>query len=215
VVHAVTSGRQQTAQQPPRDEVDYRRFPARTVKAATRWFRQHDAGRGPWWFSCTGDGRFDLDPPDGTCYLADTAAATVRERIGPDLAAHRLIAASLLTGRVISALTLDTDRRAGDLDSNRASDRYGVTGELLTMTPYDVPRAWARVLHRAGFDAIKGRLRFSLSRTRGLSLFGPAGARDDWAVDNLPVDALTVARRMNLVLALPPDNEQLTIINPP
>jgi hypothetical protein len=108
-----------------------------------------------------------------------------------------------------------TDRRAADLDSNVASDRYAVTGELLTMTPYDIPRDWARVLHRAGFEAIKGRLRFSLRGTRGLSLFGAAGARDDWAVDERPVDAVGVARRMNLVLALPPDNEQLTIVNPP
>lgn len=210
----MTAGRQHTAQQPPHEPADYRRFPVRTVKAGARWFRQHDASRSPWWFSSTGDGRFDLDPPDGTCYFADTAAATVRERIGPDLATHGIIAMSLVSGRVISTLTVTTDIRAANLDSDRAADQYGITAELMTMTPYDVPRGWARTLHRAGFDAIKGRLRFSLSNAHGLALFGPAGPRHHWPVDDNPIDALALARQMRLHLVLPPDNEQLNIVSP-
>jgi hypothetical protein len=211
----VTSGRQRIAQQPPRQDTDYARFPLRTLKAGDRWYRQHHADHDPWWFSSNGAGRFDLDSPNGTCYLADNPAATVRERVGPKIADHGAVAASTLAGRLISALPLPSDQRSANLDAGRAADQYGVTGELVTMTPYAIPQAWARALHQAGFDAIKGRLRFAVGRTRGLALFGPAGNRPGWPVDHSAVDALTVARQLPMRVLDPPDNEQLTVVPPP
>lgn len=210
----MTAARQLAAQQFPPEHVDYRRFPRRTIKAGARWFRQHAARVGPWWFSSSGAGRFDLDPPCGTCYLADSQAATIRERLGPDLARHRAVAESILAGRSISALILPADLRAANLDANRAADQYGITGELTTMTPYDVPRAWARTLHQADFDAIKGRLRFALGRARGLALFGTAGEHADWPSDDSAGDALAVARQMKLRIIAAPDNEQATMAEP-
>jgi len=43
------------------------------------------AGASTWWFSSGGEGRFDLAPPEGTCYLATDAYAAIREasRLGP------------------------------------------------------------------------------------------------------------------------------------
>lgn len=209
----MTTRRQQVAQQPPRPDADYRDFPHRVVRAGTSWYRQHAADLGPWWFSSSGVGRFDLVPPNGTCYLADTAVATVRERVGPDLAAGGAIAASLLAGRRVSALVLPMDVPAANLDSNHAADRYAVTGELATMIPYEVPRAWARALHDAGLAGITSRLRFSPGRSRGLALFGAAGEHHEWPADDEPTEAIAVARRMGLFVLEPPDDEQVRIVS--
>ncbi|MGH3447364.1 MAG: RES family NAD+ phosphorylase [Nocardioidaceae bacterium] len=207
--------RQQVFQRPPDPDLDYRRFPYQTFKAGTRWHRQHDAALGPWWFSCSMLGRFDLAEPDGTCYLADSPESAVRERVGPDIAQSRQVAASVLADRVVSTLALPAPVRAANLESNRAADRYGVTGELSTMTPYDVTQAWARALHQAGFGGVCGRLRFTVSRHRGLAIFGAAGSRPGWAADPSPVSLADVAGRMGIAIIDPPDDDQLTIITPP
>lgn len=202
--------RQRVFQQPPEVNRDYRGFPRRAIKAGSRWFRQHAAELGPWWFS-SGEGRFDLGRPDGTCYLAATQRAALRERLGPDLAIHGRVANSLVNGRVISALTLPRAVKAANLESDRASDVYGITGELTVMTPYDVTQAWARVLHRSGFDGVQGRLRFSLQRDSvGLGFFGDAGSRDGWAGDDDPVEARVVAEGLGLVVVEPPDDDEIT-----
>lgn len=179
------------------------------------WFRDHDATKGPWWFS-SGRGRFDLPWPYGTCYLADRKAACIRERVGPDLAVHGRVAASVLAGRVVSRLRLTGDVRAANLTSDRASDEYGVTAELSTMTPYAVPQAWADVLHRAGMGGIYGRVRFTVTEHRALAVFGRAGERDDWPTDPDPTPARTVAEdETRITVVDPPDDDQVTILDAP
>lgn len=58
-------------------------FPA--VPPPARLVRVCRAARATWWFSADGSGRFDLNPPEGTCYLATDAYAAIREatRLGP------------------------------------------------------------------------------------------------------------------------------------
>lgn len=148
----MTGQRDQVWQQPPDRDRDYRGFPARTVRVGSVWFREHAAAHGPWWFS-SGVGRFDLRMPHGTCYLDDTPQPCVRERVGSDRAAHGRVAASVLASRVVPRLRLPADVRAANLESDRASDRYGVPGELTVMTPYDVTQQWADAPHRIGFGA--------------------------------------------------------------
>lgn len=149
-----------------------------------------------------------MPPPGGA---GDRPA---RQRIGPDLAAHGRVAASVLAGRIVSRLRLPADARAANLESDRASDRYGVTGELTAMTPYDVTQQWAGVLHRAGFGGVTGRVRFTLSRHRGLGIFGIAGEQPDWPADPSPVRARDVAARMTIDVIDPPDDDQTTVIDP-
>lgn len=206
--------RQTVAQQPPDPAHDYRRFPRRSFRAGSRWFRQHDAADGPWWFSSSTDGRFDLPAPNGTCYLANSAQAAARERIGPDMAATGHVPASIVEGRVMSNLALPHLAVAANLDADRAADGYGVTGELTVMTPYSIPQAWAVALHSAGFDGIVGRLRFSLSRAVGLALFGGAGARRQWSADPDPQPLVDVVRRMGIDVVGPPNDDQVTIVPP-
>lgn len=207
--------RQTVAQHPPDPVRDYRRFPSRTIRFGSRWYRQHRHDLNPWWFSNSLEGRFDLSTPNGTCYLASTPQAATRERVGPDLAAAGHVAASVMHGRVISALLIPETVRAANLDSDRAGHRYGITSELATMVGYAVPQAWAHVLHAAGFGGLVARLRFSPSGQQGVALFGEGGSRTEWQTDPDPRPLVEEARHMGIQVVRPPDNDQITIIRVP
>lgn len=207
--------RQTVLQRRPDPDRDYRRFPYRTVKTGSRWYRQHDKTLGPWWFSSSMQGRFDLPAPNATCYLASTRESATRERIGPDIAATGQVAISVLQDRVVSTLALPEDVRAANLDSDRAAGHYGVTAELAVMTPYEVTQAWALALHTASFGGVLGRLRFTLSRQYGLAFFGGAGPpRPRWGTDSDPEPLVDVARRMGISIVRPPDDDQVTVVGP-
>ncbi len=207
--------RQTVAQQPPDPSGDYTGFPARTVRAGTVWYRHHRDDQGPWWFTNTLQGRFDLPAPDGTCYLADSQQVAARERVGPDLAAAGRVAASVVTGRIVSKLFLPHTIVAANLGSDSAANHSGVTGELAVMVGYVVPQAWAQTLWAAGFGGILARLRFTPSAQRQLALFGPAGPRPDWPVDSQPTPLADIAARMRIDVVDPPHTDQITIVDKP
>lgn len=154
----MTEDRGQPAQQHLDPTLDLSSFPARTLAAGSSWWRQHPRSEGPWWFSSAGTGRYDLAAPCGTYYLASSAAAAVRERIGPDLAAHRIVPASLLRDRVISRLSLPAPVPVANVDV-AAGIRFSVTSQLPVMVPYRIPQAWAAALAAAGFADRFTRLR--------------------------------------------------------
>jgi hypothetical protein len=53
---------------------------------------------------------------------------------------------------------------------------FGVTTELVTITPYGLPRRWATAFRRSGFDGIRHQTRHDpRARPSGVSLFGAAG----------------------------------------
>lgn len=208
------TARQRVFRHPPDPGRDYTRFPSRTFRAGRTAYRNHAVGDTPWWFDSSPAGRFDLVRPRGTCYLSGSRAAALRERIGPDLAAHGLVPRSVLADRVISTLHLPAPVRAANLSSNRASTAFGVTAELATMTPYDVPRAWAAALGAAGFDAVVCRLRFSAGASEGIALFGPTGSVD-WPIDPAPITCRAVADRLGITVVEPPDDNQVTVLPPP
>ena len=206
-----TPARQHTAQRPPDGSLGAA-FPARRLRRGSRWHRQHQRTDGAWWFASSGQGRFDLPRPLGTCYLASSAAGAIRERIGPDLLAHGKVPASVLTGRVVSALHLQQPARAADLD-HVAAAAHLVARELPVMTPYDLPQAWARVLHRDGFDAVIAGLRCSPGDGTGLALFGEAG-QQQWPADDTPRDAAQLASTLGIRLIDSPTAAQVTIERP-
>jgi hypothetical protein len=110
-------------------------FPVWHVLAGTVLCRVTSAGFGPWWFSSDEEGRFDLVPPRGTCYLAD------------------------------------------DDTTVRAARGFGVTGELASMVPYDLPQRWAAAFAAAGYQGVRYRIRHDPGGSRALALFGAAGER--------------------------------------
>jgi hypothetical protein len=135
------------------------------------------ANRGPWWFS-SGAGRFDLDPPRGTCYLADDPLVALLEALGA-LASSPVVSPGTLAGRVVWSVTVPEQCDAGDLTA-RPARAFGVTAELATATPYDLPRRWAAAVARLGLGGLRYRARHDPAGGRCLALFGAAGERRRW-----------------------------------
>jgi hypothetical protein len=219
----VSPSREEQAQQGPPSDLDG--FPVHRLAPRTTLHRAHLSSNGPWWFGSEG-GRFDLDRPRGTCYLATSAVAALRERLGPVLARRATLPASTLEDVVVSRLQLarpdegrTADGRVGDgaprlanLRSSRAA-LFGVTRELESMTPYDVPRSWARAFDAVGLDGIRYGPRFSPGAASAVAVFGPAGVDTSRPVDREPVPAQQVPRSPAVVPI--PRRSELSVIAPP
>lgn len=202
------SDREEIAQREP--SLPLTGFPAYDLGVGERLHRAHHRGRGPWWFSSSG-GRFDLPQPEGTCYLADSPLAALRERLGPVLGGCTRIPRSLLEESLVSRLHVPESHRLGDLRAVAAS-RFGVTRELETMVPYAVPQAWARALRATGLRGVRYEPRFSTGPVSSYAVFGDAGPRT-WPRDAEPVPGdevpgapspLSVPRRWDVTVVKPP-----------
>lgn len=203
-------------QRPP---ADLRAFP-RTAAPRTDLFREHatrvgSSGSGCWFFHGTAHdrepgGRFDLPLPRGTCYAADSAATAARERCGPLLAAHRLVPAGHVAGRVVTRFR----RQAGwpafaDLLADDVAT-FGVTGELAAGNDYTLSAAWAAAFDAAGRGGVRYRPRFTPGRGVGYALFSDAGARPDWPVfDSVPL--ARVLRENGILVVEPPSSAVVAV----
>jgi hypothetical protein len=203
------TGREHVAQGPP--PADLAGFPSHPVVPATVLYRAHGAGLGPWWFGNDGGGRFDLAAPHGTCYTALDADSAVRERLGPVLGGRTAVPESTLADTVVSRLHVPEPVRAADLQA-RGAARFGVTRELQTMVPYAVPHAWARALHREGWDAIAYGPRFTPGPSTAVALFGEHGVRE-WPQDPAPMSASQASPDLEQVPT--PRRADLTVVRPP
>jgi hypothetical protein len=149
-----------------REPGDLTGFPA--VNPPSRLVRVCRSDRSTWWFSADGSGRFDLTRPDGTCYLATDANAAIREatRLGP-------VSSDWVRSRQLRQVEPpDADARLA-ATTRKAAGRYGVTAELATVVPYELPRRWAAAFRAHGFDGIRHQLRHDQrSRPSGVALFG-------------------------------------------
>ena len=164
---------------PPHDPATLRRFPRRSLPRASPFVRAGRAGVEPWWFSSGGQGRFDLASPNGTCYLAADDLAALIEVLGPKMAGG-VVAAESLDARRLRSLRLPKPAIAADATSRRAL-AFGVTPELGTIVPYDLPQRWAAVLHAAGFGGIRWWPRHDPARSgAAFALFGRSGERTSW-----------------------------------
>lgn len=173
-----------------------------------RLLRVCRSGNTTWWFSSDGSGRFDLAPPHGTCYLATDAYAAVREasRLGPVtpqwVAARELRTVSPPDPHVRLAAT-----------TRQAAGAYGVTTELVTVLPYDLPRRWASAFRGHGFGGIRHELRHDQRpRPSGVALFGPAGAGAHPDGDCVTLTVATT-RRCGVAVFDVPEARSLTILD--
>jgi hypothetical protein len=185
-------------------------FPQRDYPAGTEVFRSHAHDSGPWWFSSSGKGRFDLAEPKGTCYVAESEVTTLLEA----WAGMQVVPGYLVGECDTSRLHLPADVTVADLTSNRAV-QFGVTAEIFTTTDYPLAQLWASAFHKAGFDGIRYWARHDLAHTAAcLALFGPYGSPkastgfDDFSTEHLPnrTDLLDeLGRETGIsVLAIPP-----------
>ncbi|MDQ2852153.1 MAG: RES domain-containing protein [Actinomycetota bacterium] len=126
-------------------------------------------------------GRFDLQVPEGTCYLASTDEAAARERIGPllrKIAGHESVLASVLVTSegpvVVTEVTLGTVH-AANLPVRKA-DRW-INRSLWAGTGiYWIAQGWAALWRAADFEGLLYEPRFTGgARVRALALFGAQG----------------------------------------
>lgn len=156
-------------------------------------------------------GRFDLNPPRGTCYLGFDELTAIRETVGEALAKNGVISDDFATERQLSTLTVPGDHQLADTCTDEAAD-FGLTRELASMTPYAVPQEWA-----AAFDAHFGGIRYQTRFTTGpnpnaVGLFGDAGEAS-WPIDPSPEPFVAAARRCGFIVASPP--RAVHIVPPP
>lgn len=137
-------------------------------------------GRSMWWFANRSDdpdeaGRFDLERPHGTCYLADDPVAALIERFAsPDDLEPQVTYADVEATQVYVGTLARPDSVADTTD--RAAR---LPKELGTVTPYELPWAWADALHADGRGGVRAWLRHDPAATTTIAVFGPASSRDE------------------------------------
>lgn len=204
--------RDEVAVQPPRQGLDLSRFPRRSVRKDTLWFREHGP-LGPWYFASGPGGRYNLDTPSGTLYLANSEVAAAKERVGRELASTQRIPASLVQDRSVSCLLMPAQVSLAYLTAGQV-DQWGViANELATVAPYDVPRAWARTFHAEGFDGLWTCLRYGNTTARCVALFGTEGPRG-WPMHDRTKPLREVLESNHYQVVDPPHSTQITWADP-
>ena len=162
------------AQRAPRHDEPAADFPA-VPFPVTNLRRAHSVGLGPWWFSNSGRGRFDLRPTEGTCYVADDVETATREHLRELVVDTQSVSSDRAEHFAVTTVRASLAGSMGDISDGRAQ-RHGVVRELSDTRDYDLAQEWARAFARSGFAGIRYASRF----TSGLlpnawARFGPAG----------------------------------------
>ncbi|KHL01739.1 RES family NAD+ phosphorylase [Sinomonas humi] len=164
----------------PAPPTDLEGFPEERLAAGADVCRAVGTGRGAWWFACTGEGRFDLRMPYGTCYLAYHPRVAVRERLGPVFAQGGIIPSNTMEEMELVYLKLPDPSTLADLCHEDAAD-FGAIRELASGSwdDYSLTNDWAEAFRGHGFDGVQYLARFSSGRgPDAVGLFGDAGAQD-------------------------------------
>lgn len=160
---------------PPKDCARLGGFPKRRVSESETLWRVTRAGNGPWFFGSSLEGRFDLPTPDGTCYLGFDPFGALLEV----LAGAATVTTEFLEDRRIRELNLPRPHEAADVTAPGAVE-FGITLEINTIVPYEIPQAWALCLRRVGNEGILYFARHSPAPVQSLALFGRSGERKAW-----------------------------------
>lgn len=186
--------RQKRSLRRPAVDEDFTGFPRFALRPQRTLWRVVRDGHGPFWFSSSMQGRFDLPAPEGTCYLAGDDLTALLEVLGPGLLAGGLVPTSMLRGRCLRRLGVARALGLAHTRSRRAA-RW-VTAEIASITPYAIPQLWARAFRRAGFEGVWYSARHVPSpRACAAALFGTAGEHTDWPPGRrVPISERHVAR---------------------
>jgi hypothetical protein len=148
------------------------------LRPSRRLARIHRRPLNPWWFNSDGSGRFDLEPEQGTCYLAEEPLGAFVEAFRDP----RVVHASTVADRALATLRVPTRLRLADCTVGEAR-RFGITLEIGASDDYELCRRWAQALAGEGFAGIRYRLRHDPSGSLvGIAFFGAAGEAD-WPVE--------------------------------
>jgi hypothetical protein len=165
-------------------------FPIRILNPARKLYRIHRNEKEPWWFCSDLECRFDLAPPTGTCYLAETPLGSFVE-VFQDVT---LIGEEDIAARGLSELHVPRRMRLADCTSPRARG-FGCTGEIHTTTDYELTQRWAARFARERFNGVRYLVRHDpAQRQVGIALFGQTGvARGKVQPSAAPLDQELVA----------------------
>jgi hypothetical protein len=157
---------------------DLRGFPESALSVGRTLYRIHLAANAPWWFSSDGLGRFNLDPPNGTCYLTFSPVGAFVEVFG-----HiGRVGQGSVDARRLATLHLPTAVRLADCTSPRAAG-FGATAAIHSSDDYDLTRRWAERWHNAGFGGVKYFCGYDPSQQEvAVAVFGDAGL-GSWSAD--------------------------------
>jgi hypothetical protein len=150
------------------------RLPVTELEAGQRLYRIHRSHNGPWFFSGSGDGRFDPATPDrGACYLSTSELGAWVETFRTAM----IIAECDVHARSLATVTLDTTYRCADL-TRRQALAAGATGSMSSGADYRPSHALADDL-QGTLDGVLWRVRHDLEQKLvGVALFGPEGEQN-------------------------------------
>lgn len=153
------------------------------------WHRSRAGALNVAWNFTTGPpgaNRFDLLAPAGTCYWSDRAYGAFVEVFR----GLRVIALTDISRRRLFVAT-PPPLRLADLTAPAAYS-FGVTADIATILPYDLPQHWARSCAAHGADGVWALCRHDPSaKACNVAVFGPAGTparRAGWTVRRVRLD---------------------------
>jgi len=201
---------------------DLSSFPDFQLRKGRKLFRAHRAGCGPWWFASDDQGRFNVAPPFGTCYLATDQETALRERLGRDMVKLNVVSAGWAAETAVSRLTVQAGGKLADTCHEDAV-RYGATREIATHTgrKYAKTRGWAEAFHRWRFRGVRYESRFTtVAMPNAIALFDDAGdaglaTAKNWPADPDPVSGEDACRQAGLTVYSPPTSRQVRIRSTP
>ncbi|WP_168796461.1 RES family NAD+ phosphorylase [Arthrobacter echini] len=190
-------------------------FPSITVPPDLPLYRATSTDHSPWWFGSTGTQRFDLEPPDGTCYLAVDIETAVRERGRERLLNSGMMTTTQIAEMNVYELRLPTQVRVADTTDPKAV-QFGANRELTTTEDYAVSCAWAQAFHVEGYRGMVYTSRFtSGTEWTSLAVFNRTGdARWPICGQLSGVDAL-LQSGLGYMIERPPRAAQADIVPPP
>lgn len=188
-------------------------FPRWRLRPSIGLRRAHGVRRSPWWFSHDLSGRFDLCPPDGTCYLATDVATALRERFGHELVQQGVMPFETAAATAVSTLQVPTARWVANVCHDDAAD-YGLTRELGTCPSYETPQAWAAAFRAGMFSGMRYQTRFTTGpRPNAIAIFDSAG-RHDWPQDPAPLNGVNACAHAGISVLHRPSRKELRIVTP-
>lgn len=193
-----------------RPRADITGFPVRTLRKGRALRRAHHRDFGAWWFASDTGGRFNLDPPNGTCYLAVDEETALRERLGPTTG---VVSYGWADETRVSTLQVHRGGRVANTCDQQAA-LYGMTREIATYTGrrYRLTRMWANKFHEHGLRGVLYESRFTtVARANSFALFDTEGAKS-WPEDPDPATGVDACRRAGLTVETPPTIGTLRIL---
>lgn len=199
---------------PPVQVETLREFPTMVINAGTEVWRVHRVENGPWWFHR--GGRFGLDSPRGTCYVATDPMTAISEAL---VRGNPIVQESILEAYCIRRLPIPRRILAANLKDRKAG-RYKVTRNFGTEEPYDRTQEWARIFVELRLGGINYWPRHDLKDdTSSLAIFGSVGERKSWrrgrAVRLIESDwRVRIETELGVAIEALPSDEDMEFVKP-